>query len=210
MNKPMRTWMVPVSTFALALVLAMVAGPKPALLARKFADPTAPIVCMSDLTNYYSLGKLAAGVYTAEGEFNILAGVPGEDTNTNLLYTGVLLHEIIVRFRGVPTTIPVPAPMPGKPPGANRAANGIVGTNEKNKHEVTQATVDAAMRTARTLAGGTYVGEAPNTRTFPELRLQINSTTSSLSGKRCTDKIVNRFVVVCVPPNGLGSGSQQN
>src|SRR4051812_23418885 len=123
----MNKWMVPVASFALALVLAMVAGPKTKLLARDPGGPTAPGTCV-DLHNLYGVTLVSKTTADAAVDINFLHALPATKTGNTVGYTCKVALKYKVMSNGVEVTRPLEVELLAKPPLWQKVEVDVVDT----------------------------------------------------------------------------------
>ena len=198
MNK--NTWWVPVSSFVLAVTLALVAGPKNRLQARAEGGATGGAACVCDLRNLRGESEIAA-LFKGEIFYDINCGIPGDDSTTVTSHDASINYVITVKGPGgVPVKKPLDVPMIPKPPLRFDRHFGVRRTNAINvTFTQNHAVVEAALRAARHRSG--YIDDNWDS---PVMAFHLKARTNDLAGLTCKDEIKLQYEI---PLDLLGGGS---
>jgi hypothetical protein len=116
MNKQTHSWMVPVASFALAVVLALVAGPKSRVLARDAGSGTGGAVCVCDVKNFSWFTQVIVDDISAGGEYDFQYGIPATKTNNSVGNTcNVRVTYQVTNGAGLLATRTLDVPLDPKP-----------------------------------------------------------------------------------------------
>ena len=214
MTKPTTSWWVPVSSFAIAVLLAFLVGPKSSLYARPPAGGTggAP-TCFCDVKNLDVTTSFTLPDITANATYDFEGGIPGADSNTWLDHYGYVVLTVT-------TKLPSGAPGPNstlevdmkakKPKNLIKATGVILTPGNKFDLSCTSKDLNSRVRSAMAKLGSNITGETLDSRWPLVMKVHIDAvTTEKLGTKTCKDDITLTFSTeVDLLGNGSGHGNQ--
>ena len=220
MNKPMRSWMVPVSSFALAVVLAMVAGPKSKGIARDSGGGTGGGggVCVCDVKNFSYFMSVIVNDITAGGEYDFQYGIPVTKTNNSVGNTcNVRVTYQVTNAGGILATRTLDVPLDPKPKFFRVDAKDIEETLKiRADWKGNAKDLDKALKGAEkaALAGGeTWIGETATSRNPVLFKFNLHGRTAQKGGGAiCTDDLTFTAPTPIDPfsNTGIETGLQPN
>src|SRR4051812_38382621 len=187
MNKRTQSWMVPVSSFALAIVLALVAGPKPKALARDPGTPTGGAACVCDVKNFSWFTQVIVDDITAGGEYDFQYGIPATKTNNSVGNTcNVRVTYQVTNAGGFVATRTLDVALDPKPKFFRVDAVTVEETKKIRADWSGKAKdLDKALKAAEKAAlaaGETWIGETPASRNPVLFKFNLHGRTAQKGG----------------------------
>jgi hypothetical protein len=192
MHKLTQSWMVPVSSFALAVVLAMVAGPKSKALGRDPGTGTGGDGCVCDVKNFSYFTQVLVDDITTGGTYDFQYGIPATKTNNTVGNTcNVRVTYQVTNAGGIVATRTLDVPLDATPKTFRVDAKDVEETKEiRVDWKGNAKDLDKALKGAKkALAGGEkWIGETATSRNPILYKFNLHGRTGQKrGGASCTD-----------------------
>ena len=196
MSKQTPSWMIPVSSFALAVVLAMVAGPKSKVIARDAGGGTGGGgggACVCDVKNFSYFTQVLVNDITAGGEYDFQYGIPVTKTTNSVGNTcNIRVTYQVTNAGGFLATRTLDVALDPKPKFFRVDAKDVEETKAiRADWKGNTKDLDKALKAAEkaALAGGeTWIGETATSRNPILYKFNLHGRTATKGGgASCTD-----------------------